>query len=56
MSLVRGVTGPTATFDGPSEAAVRLLSGRLAPEHTPEGVRVSGNVDLADLRRVFPGY
>ena len=56
VTLVRGAAGATAAFEGPSEAAVRLLSGRLAPEHTPEGVRVTGNVDLQVLRRVFPGY
>ncbi len=47
---------PTATFVGDAEAAVRLMSGRLAPGHTPDGVEVTGNVTLADLRGVFPGY
>ncbi|MET0838826.1 MAG: maleylpyruvate isomerase family mycothiol-dependent enzyme [Marmoricola sp.] len=47
---------PTATFTGPLEAAVRLLSGRLTPERTPAGVEVTGNVSLEDLRKVFPGY
>jgi uncharacterized protein (TIGR03083 family) len=47
---------PTATFTGPVEAAVRLVSGRLRPEVTPEEVAVAGNVTLDDLRRVFPGY
>ena len=47
---------PTATFDGPLESAMRLLAGRLSPEHTPAGVTVTGNVTLDDLRRVFPGY
>lgn len=47
---------PTATFTGPLEAAVRLLSGRLKPEHTAEGIEVTGNVSLDDLRQVFPGY
>jgi uncharacterized protein (TIGR03083 family) len=46
----------TATFTGPLEAAVRLLSGRLRPEFTPAGVDVTGNVTLAELRTVFPGY
>jgi uncharacterized protein (TIGR03083 family) len=46
----------TATFSGPLEAAVRLLSGRLKQEHTPSGVEVTGNVSLDDLRKVFPGY
>ncbi len=46
----------TATYDGPREAAVRLVSGRLGQQHTPSGVEVTGNVSLDDLRRVFPGY
>lgn len=47
---------PTATFAGPREAALRLLSGRLTPAFTPEGVTVTGNVTIDDLRAVFPGY
>ncbi|BCJ56234.1 hypothetical protein Asp14428_77090 [Actinoplanes sp. NBRC 14428] len=46
----------TATFTGPAEAAVRLLSGRLTPKFTPAGVSVTGNVTLDELRAVFPGY
>ena len=49
-----GVT--TATYDGPLESVVRLMAGRLSPEHTPAAVEVTGNVTLDDLRRVFPGY
>ncbi len=56
VSLETGDADTTATFDGPLEAAIRLLAGRLTPEHTPEGVSVSGNVSLDDLRKVFPGY
>ncbi|MEU4403171.1 maleylpyruvate isomerase family mycothiol-dependent enzyme [Streptosporangium sp. NPDC023963] len=41
----------------PSEAWARLLSGRLAPEHTPPSATVTGDgVTLDDLRRVFPGF
>jgi uncharacterized protein (TIGR03083 family) len=47
---------PTSTFSGPLEAGLRLLAGRLKPQHTPDGVSVTGNVTLDDLRRVFPGY
>ncbi len=47
---------PTATFEGTQEAFVRLLSGRLTPEHTPDGVEMTGSVSLDDLRKVFPGY
>lgn len=46
---------PTARFDGPVEAVVRLLSGRLDDEYAT-GVRVTGNVTLDELRKVFPGY
>jgi uncharacterized protein (TIGR03083 family) len=46
----------TATFHGPHEAAYRLFTGRLKDGYTPDEVTVSGNVDLADLRRAFPGY
>jgi len=46
----------TATFSGPLEAVIRLLSGRLKPEHTPANIEVTGNVTLDDLRKVFPGY
>jgi uncharacterized protein (TIGR03083 family) len=47
---------PTATFTGSLGAALRLLSGRLKPGYTADDVQVSGNVDLDDLRQVFPGY
>ena len=47
---------PTATFDGPLEAAARLVGGRLGPATTPASVKVTGAVTLDDLRRVFPGY
>jgi len=46
----------TATFDGPTEAALRLISGRLKPAYTPADVAVTGNVTLDQLREVFPGF
>lgn len=46
---------PTATFEGPAEAVVRLLSGRLRAEYAA-GIRVTGDVTLDELRKVFPGY
>jgi uncharacterized protein (TIGR03083 family) len=55
VSLTSGADA-TATFSGAPESVVRLLSGRLAPPHTPAGTQVTGNVTLDDLRRVFPGY
>lgn len=58
VSLVatNGGSTPTAALVGPADAVARLISGRLTPRWTPDGVSVSGNVDLDDLRRVFPGY
>ncbi len=58
VSLVAADGGATttATLAGPADAVARLISGRLTPRWTPDGVSVSGNVDLDDLRRVFPGY
>lgn len=47
---------PTAHFTGPVETAVRLIAGRLGSTYTPDGVAVTGNVTLDDLRTVFPGY
>lgn len=44
-------------LSGPAEAFVRLISGRLAPEHTPTTVKLESDaVTLDDLRKVFPGY
>ncbi|MEO6509722.1 MAG: maleylpyruvate isomerase family mycothiol-dependent enzyme [Nocardioides sp.] len=56
VALETGSDDATATYDGPLEAAVRLVAGRLSPERTPAEVTISGNVSLEDLRRVFPGY
>jgi uncharacterized protein (TIGR03083 family) len=40
----------------PAAAFVRLVYGRLDPEHTPAGI-VSSSPDLLDrLRRMFPGF
>jgi uncharacterized protein (TIGR03083 family) len=55
VRVTDSVDHPTATFEGAAEAVVRLLSGRLDPEHAA-GVSVTGNVTLAELRKVFPGY
>ena len=55
VSFTTQLDDPTATFEGPQEAVVRLLSGRLRPQYT-DGVRVTGDLTLDDLRAVFPGY
>jgi uncharacterized protein (TIGR03083 family) len=56
VALVPAGGDVTASFIGPADAVARLLSGRLTPRWTPDGVAVSGNVGLDDLRAVFPGY
>jgi hypothetical protein len=45
---------PLAELRLPAEALVRLIYGRLDPEHTPP-VEAQG-VDLGELRRTFPGF
>ncbi len=37
----------------PAEALIRLVYGRLDPEHTPA---IEGDADLDALRRTFPGF
>jgi uncharacterized protein (TIGR03083 family) len=54
-AVVREVEAPTATFNGPSQALVRLFNGRLKEPYT-RGVTVDGQVSLDDLRRVFQGF
>lgn len=55
VTVVGGVEAPSATFEGPHEAFIRLLNGRLKEPYA-DGVAVEGNVTLDALRRVFPGY
>ncbi|HWD80684.1 MAG TPA: maleylpyruvate isomerase family mycothiol-dependent enzyme [Kribbella sp.] len=55
VTVTGAIDDPTATFDGPAEAVVRLLSGRLGATRAA-GVTVTGNVTLEELRKVFPGY
>lgn len=56
VTLMSPVTDPTATFSGPLEAAIRLLAGRLDPNHTPSDLKITGNTTLEYLRTVFPGF
>ncbi|MGZ0146011.1 maleylpyruvate isomerase family mycothiol-dependent enzyme [Kribbella sp. WER1] len=55
VTVTGAIEDPTATFDGPAEAVVRLLSGRLGATRAA-GVTVTGNITLGKLRKVFPGY
>jgi uncharacterized protein (TIGR03083 family) len=45
---------PAASLVLPAEAFIRLIYGRLDPEHTPP--HATSGVDLDDLRRAFPGF
>jgi uncharacterized protein (TIGR03083 family) len=56
VAVVDAPTDPDGSISAPTEAVLRLIAGRLAPEHTPAGVETTGAVSLDDLRRVFPGY
>jgi len=40
----------------PAEAWLRLLTGRLKPQYTPEGIAATGAASLDLLRRVFPKF
>ncbi|RZU11200.1 uncharacterized protein (TIGR03083 family) [Kribbella rubisoli] len=40
----------------PAESWLRLIAGRLAPDHTPSTLELTGPVSLSTLREVFPGY
>jgi uncharacterized protein (TIGR03083 family) len=56
VAFEAGTAEVNATFEGPFEAGIRLISGRLGPDHTPEGTTVTGAVTLEQLRAVFPGF
>jgi uncharacterized protein (TIGR03083 family) len=55
VTVVDHLESPSATFNAPLEAVVRLISGRLKAPYD-NGVTVDGNITLDDLRRVFPGF
>jgi uncharacterized protein (TIGR03083 family) len=53
LSLAPGDPVESPDLEIPAEAFIRLVYGRLDPEHTP-GHR--GSADLDGLRRAFPGF
>lgn len=55
VTVVDHLESPSATFNGPAEAFVRLISGRLKAPYDKD-VTVEGSITLDDLRRVFPGF
>ena len=56
VELTDALETPDATLEIPAESWLRLVAGRLAAEHTPTGVSVTGAVTLDQLRQIFPGY
>jgi uncharacterized protein (TIGR03083 family) len=40
----------------PAEAFMRLVAGRLDPDHTPATTVTEGRPNLDEMRRLFPGY
>jgi hypothetical protein len=54
LAAVDGSGAATARLSLPAEAFVRLVYGRLDPDHTPASVHAEG-VGLAVLRGAFPG-
>jgi uncharacterized protein (TIGR03083 family) len=55
-ALTESPSNPDATLNLPAESWLRLVSGRLAPDHTPDDVNVTGAITLDELRTIFPGY
>jgi uncharacterized protein (TIGR03083 family) len=55
VTVVDHLESPSATFNGPPEAFIRLATGRLKAPYD-NGVTVDGSITLDDLRRVFPGF
>ncbi len=57
VALVDAPADPDVELAAPAEWWLRLVTGRHAPAHTPDTVRLTGDaITLDDLRRVFPGY
>jgi uncharacterized protein (TIGR03083 family) len=48
-------TGADGALRLPAAALIRLVFGRLDPDHTPAGVRTEGSAELDELRKVFAG-
>ncbi len=53
LTTLDAVTPDAAVARMPAEAFLRLVAGRLDPEHTPLGVDAP---DLDELRQAFPGF
>jgi len=56
LAMTDAPLDPDADLSLPAESWLRLATGRLDAEHTPAGVSVTGDLTLAQLRQIFPGY
>jgi uncharacterized protein (TIGR03083 family) len=58
VSLTRAQAGQEAQarIQMPAEALLRLVYGRLDPDHTPPVTVLSGDIGLDQLRGIFPGF
>jgi uncharacterized protein (TIGR03083 family) len=57
VSLQDGWAPGSADLELPAEAFIRLIYGRLDPDHTPSSVSgAGGEALLDDLRGAFPGF
>ncbi|WBQ05003.1 maleylpyruvate isomerase family mycothiol-dependent enzyme [Kribbella sp. CA-293567] len=56
VSIGEASSDADGTLSLPAEAWLRLMSGRLGPDQTPDIVQVTGPVTLETLRNVFQGY
>jgi uncharacterized protein (TIGR03083 family) len=53
LSLEPAAETTAAGVEMPAEAFIRLVYGRLDPDHTPDGIE---SPELDELRRMFPGF
>ncbi|MGH3911906.1 MAG: maleylpyruvate isomerase N-terminal domain-containing protein [Pseudonocardiaceae bacterium] len=57
VTLVDAPAQSAGVLHAPAETWLRLIAGRLAPQHTPSALRLTSDaITLDDLRRVFPGF
>lgn len=57
VRLVDEPADPDAVLTLPAEAWLRLIAGRLGPDHTPASVSIAGDlISIDELRTVFPGF
>jgi uncharacterized protein (TIGR03083 family) len=56
VALTQEVEGPiNGGLELTAAALLRLISGRLDPDHTPRGTTATGSANLDELRQIFAG-